>query len=126
MKRLTSIILLLLALISYGQDKGSIDSTTHIFVTDPMPSYPGGIDSLMTFIKRNVKYPKGRVDYAGVVYVSFIVNEDGSSTDFKIVKGLCEPCDKNAIEVLEKMKKWIPAMVNEKPAKTRMVIPVKY
>jgi hypothetical protein len=126
MKKLATVILIFLTLTSFGQDKEQSDSTNYIFITDPMPSYPGGIDSLRTFIKRNLKYPKGTVDYVGIVYVSFLVKEDGSATEFKIVKGLCDPCDKNAIEALEKMPKWTPAMVNDKPTKTRMVLPVKY
>jgi Gram-negative bacterial TonB protein C-terminal len=91
-----------------------------------MPSYPGGIDSLKTFIKKNLKYQEGRTDYVGVVYVGFTVKEDGSTTDFKVVRGLCDICDKNAIETLEKMPKWIPALIDDKPTRSRMVFPVKY
>jgi protein TonB len=126
MRQLITIILLLPTLTSFAQDKRSSDTTVCIFVTDPVPSYPGGIDSLRAFIKKNLKYPKGRVDYVGTVYVGFLVQEDGSTTDFKVIKGLCEVCDKNAIETLEKMPKWIPALIDEKPIRTRMIVPVKY
>jgi protein TonB len=126
MRKLTTIIPVLLALTSFGQEKGSSDSTNYILITDPMPSYPGGLDSLRTFVKRNLKYPKGTVDYVGVVYVGFIVKEDGSATEFKIVKGLCGICDKNTIETLEKMPKWMPAMVNDKPTRTKVILPVKF
>lgn len=126
MRYLTIIILILFALPSFGQDKDSSDSVDHTLVTDPMPSYPGGLDSLRMFIKRNLKYPKGTVSYVGVVYIAFIVTEDGSTTDFKVVKGLCDICDKNAIETLKKMPKWIPAMVGDRPTKTKMIVPVKF
>ena len=126
MRQWTTILLLLFTLTSFGQDKNSTDSSTFVCVADPMPSYPGGIDSLRTFIKRNLKYPKGTVDYVGVVYVGFVVTENGSTTDFKIVKGLCEMCDKNAIEALKKMPKWIPAIVDNKPTRTRVTLPVKH
>jgi periplasmic protein TonB len=126
MRQLTTIILICFTLTSFGQDKDSTETTNYMFVSDPMPSYPGGIDSLRTVIKRNLKYPKGKVDYAGVVYVEFVVTEDGSTTDFKVVKGLCDICDKNAIETLKKMSKWTPAMVNDKPIRTRLILPVKY
>jgi periplasmic protein TonB len=126
MRRLTIILLTLLSSTSFGQAKDALDSTDGILVTNPMPSYPGGIDSLRTFITKNLKYPKGRVDYVGVVYVGFTVREDGSATDFKVVKGLCDICDKNAIETLEKMPKWVPAILDNKPTRTRMILPVKY
>lgn len=127
MTKLTTIILTLLALTSFGQDKNSGDSTTCVFfISDPVPSYPGGFASLKSFIKKNLKYPKGKADYVGTVYVSFVVREDGSTDDFKIVKGLCDICDKNAIETLKKMPNWVPAMSNDKPTSTKMVVPVKF
>jgi hypothetical protein len=124
MKRLVIIILTLLTVTSFGQDKDSVQN--YIFVTEPVPSYPGGLDSLKAFIKRNTRYPKGTADYVGSVFVEFTIIEDGSPTDFKIVRGLCDICDKNPIETLKKMPQWIPAMVNDKPTRTRMVLPVKY
>lgn len=126
MTRLITIILTLIALTSFGQDKNSTDSTTCLFITDPMPSYPGGYGALKDFIKENLKYPKGKTDYVGTVYVSFVVKEDGSTDEFKIVKGLCETCDKNAIETLKKMPNWTPAMLNDKPTSTKMIVPVKF
>lgn len=126
MRQLTTIILICFALTSFGQDKDSTGTYNYMSVTDPMPAYPGGIDSLKTHIKRNLKYPKGTEDYVGIVYVRFIVTEDGSTTDFEVVKGLCDICDKNAIEALKKLSKWTPAMVHNKPTRTRLVLPVKY
>ena len=125
MRNLATVIMTLLTLTSFGQDKDSIQEN-HIFITDPMPSYQGGFDSLRTFIKRNLKYPSGTADYVGTVYVEFTIIEDGSATDFKIAKGLCETCDKNAIKILKKMPNWIPAMANDKPTRTRMILPIKF
>ncbi|HYI77216.1 MAG TPA: TonB family protein [Chryseolinea sp.] len=124
MTQLIIVILTLLTVASFGQEKDSVQH--YIFITEQMPSYPGGLDSLKDFIKKNTKYPNGTADYVGTVYVELTVIEDGSLTDFKIVRALCDACDKNAIETLKKMPKWIPATVNEKPTRTRMVIPVKY
>lgn len=114
------------SLTSFGQGERPDDIVNYTSVAEPRPTYPGGIDSLRTFIEKNLKYAKGTVDHAGVVYVQFIVTEDGSTTDFKVLKGLCSVCDKNAIETLKKMPKWIPPIVNNKPTRTRMILPVKY
>lgn len=98
-------------------------------IIDPIeraPTFPGGIDSLKKFISSNLKYPYKRLDIEGIVYVEFIVNEDGSVSDSKVVKGLCTPCDKNAIEVVSKMPKWIPGKMFDKIVKMKMVYPVKY
>ena len=124
MRQLAIIILTLLTVTSFGQDNDSVKEG--IFVTEPMPSYPGGPDSLWTFIKKNTKYPKGTLDYTGTVYVGFVVTEDGSLTNFKVMKGLCDICDENAIETLRKMPNWIPALIDNKPIRARIVLPVKY
>jgi protein TonB len=60
----------------------------------------------------------------GKVFIGFIVNVDGSLSDFKIVKGLADPFDKSALETLKKMPNWIPAKQNNKPIRTKMVMPV--
>lgn len=90
------------------------------------PAFPGGLDSLKSFISKNLKYPYKRQDVEGKVFVQFVVNEDGSISDVNVIKGLCEPCDKNAIEVISKMPKWIPGKVQDKIVKTKMVIPIKF
>ncbi len=124
MKKSIAIILTALTSSSFAQENVSADSDACVFVADQMPRYPGGLESLSAFIKSNLTYPKGATHYEGAVYVAFIINKDGSATEFKILRGLCDVCDKNAIEVLEKMPKWIPGTVKEKPVRTRMVLPV--
>ena len=44
-----------------------------------MPEYPGGLESMMNFMKENMKYPDELADSCvlGRVVVSFIINEDG-------------------------------------------------
>jgi protein TonB len=90
------------------------------------PKFPGGFDSFKNFIKQNLEYPRAIAEYEGTVYVEFVVNEDGSLTDFKIIRGLCDICDNNAIETLKKMPTWIPARVDNKAIKSKIVIPVSY
>jgi protein TonB len=98
-------------------------------IIDPIEyqaTYPGGIDSLKKFIKKNLKYPKDYVDVEGKVYVKFIVNEDGSLSDFEIAKGLRKEYDKNAIDALKKMPKWIPAKQNGKIVRSYFVVPIAF
>jgi len=122
------LILIILTALTWGScDQENVsDPPVCFLVADPMPTYPGGFDSLRTFLKINLRCPKEAMHYGGTVYVGFTIIEDGSATDFKILRGLCDICDKNAIDALGKMPKWIPGMVKEKPVRTRMVLPVKY
>jgi protein TonB len=90
----------------------------------PQPEFPGGMDSLRTYILLNLEFPAGDIDHSGKVFVGFIVNEDGCVSNVEIVKGLCGQCDHNALEVFKMMPKWTPAMNGNAPTKTRMTIPV--
>jgi len=84
------------------------------------------LDSLKIFMQKNTHYPAGRADYAGSVFVSFIVHEDGTLSGFEVLKSLSPGCDNNALAVLKKMPKWIPATEGGKPIASRMVLPVKF
>ena len=126
MRQLTIVILTLLAVTSFGQDKDSVDSNRTIFVTDPMPSYPGGNAEMNSFIKKTLRYPKDSIDVKGKVFIEFIVNEDGSLSDFRVVKGLVESFDNSALEAVKKMPDWIPAKWDNKTIRTKMVIPITF
>ena len=74
------------------------------------PSFPGGESALRDFISKNLRYPifakeKG---IQGRVQVSFIVEKDGSLTDFVITESKDPSLDKEAIRVLQSMPKWNP------------------
>lgn len=51
-----------------------------------MPEFPGGMDNLIAFAKRKIKYPKTAIkdNVQGSVMLQFIVNEKGKVTDTKI------------------------------------------
>lgn len=126
MRSLIALILTVLTLTAFGQDRNSTDSTNYIFVSEPMPSYPGGHAEMIKFIGKNLKYPRHSRTVQGKVYVEFVVGEDGSLSDFRIVKGLAESFDRSALQALTKMPSWIPAKRDNIPIRTKIVIPVTF
>ena len=89
-------------------------------------SFPGGYDSLTRYIKNVLRLPACSAEHVKKVFIEFSVNEDGSLSDFKILKGHCVTCDKSVIELVKKMPAWIPAQSNGAPVKTRCIVPVCY
>lgn len=78
---------------------------------DIEPTFPGGQDAMMRFIRENIKYPKEAIeeDIQGKVYVQFYVEKDGKVSDIKLLKGLaCPSIEKEAIRVVSIMPNWIP------------------
>lgn len=92
------------------------------------PSFPGGQEKLMEFLEQNVSYPKefGDIDCQGRVIVSFVIEEDGSISNPKVVKSLDPILDKEALRVISIMPKWIPGEQNGKPVRIKYSLPVTF
>lgn len=104
---------------------GQTDKETGDIFIDPVEysaSFPGGVDSLKSFIKKNLKQPTEK--QTGRVFVAFVINKDGTTSDFEIVRGLTKECDEKALEVLKKMPKWTPGMQQGIAVRQRFVMPV--
>src|ERR1017187_43420 len=67
-----------------------------------MPSFPGGDDSLNSYLRNNLKYPKEALkdSVQGIVYTNFIVDETGKIIDVKILKSIRNDLDSEAIRVV--------------------------
>lgn len=126
MRLLTVIILTLLTLASFGQDQDSTKSTEHIFVTEPMPSYPGGQAQMDNFIRHNLYTPRAYRKIQGQVFIECIVNEDGSLSDFRIARGLADALDKAALRTVMMMPNWVPAKRGGGPIQTKVIIPITF
>jgi protein TonB len=99
----------------------------HNFV-EQMPQFPGGQEELQKWLAKNINYP----DYAlenniqGKVTVRFVVNEDGTISEVKVVKGLERSCDEEAVRAIKKMPKWEPGKQNGKKVKVYFNVPVTF
>ncbi len=92
------------------------------------PTYPGGIEKFYKFIEDNKKYPALAVEnnIQGSVFVSFIIEKDGSLTSIRVVRKLGHGTDEEAVRVLKMSKRWNPGMQNGKPVRVKYNIPVKF
>lgn len=104
------------------------DSSKIFGAAEEMPSFPGGEKALMQYIKDNTYYPKEMCEGAaqGRVMVGFVINEDGSVSDVKILKSLTPECDEVAVEIVKGMPKWNPGKQNGKAVKTKYTVPVSF
>lgn len=82
------------------------------------PEFPGGGDSFLKYLEKMGKalvtsLPEGKKK--AYLTVEFIVDADGTPTNFKVLKGVNEDFDDEVITVLEQMPAWQPALLNDKP-----------
>lgn len=101
---------------------------TKIFETAPKPK--GGIRGFMKFLSSNIAYPKDAREQKkeGQVLVEFVVSSDGTvkSESVRIVEGVFESIDNEAVRVISLSPKWIPGTRNGQPIDMRMVMPINF
>ncbi|MBC6610189.1 energy transducer TonB [Hymenobacter sp. BT507] len=93
-----------------------------------MPEFAGGSDALRKFMQKNLRYPTQALsnNIAGKVYVSFVVNTDGSITNVEVVKGLGYGTDEEAMRVIRKMPAWTPGRQNSHTVPVRYTMPITF
>ncbi|MEO1653976.1 MAG: energy transducer TonB [Bacteroidota bacterium] len=90
--------------------------------------FAGGNKALKKYLKDNLQYP-AKAKAAGVkgkVFISFVVNPDGSISDIKIIKGLGYGCDEEAIRLMKNSPRWQPAVQGGKIVKSRMQLAIDF
>lgn len=60
------------------------------------------------------------------MYVTFIIETDGSVTNARILRGIGGGCDKEALRVIENMPKWIAGKQDGKPVRVQFNMPIKF
>jgi TonB family protein len=104
-------------------------SNTEIFtVVEEQPQYPGGDQAQLKFLNENIKYPQAARDIGiqGKVFVTFVVETDGTISDVRVLRGIGGGCDEEAIRVVKTMPKWIPGRQRGIPVKVQFNLPVKF
>jgi TonB family protein len=83
---------------------------------------------LLKHIYKKIKYPREarRKKIEGEVLIEFIVNEDGTLSNYRVIQGVGGGCTEAALEALKNAGKWNPALVNDKSVRTQFVIPIKF
>ncbi|MCM1311544.1 MAG: energy transducer TonB [Bacteroides sp.] len=97
-------------------------------VVERMPEFQGGMEALMKFLSRNLKYPSAALDAGiqGRVLVSFTVDTDGSVINPTIMKSVHPVLDLEAIRVALSMPKWNAGMQKGKTVKVKYTVPVAF
>ncbi len=95
---------------------------------DVEAQFPGGAAALQAWIAKNVNYPQTAIEMneQGRVYLSFVVEPDGSITNVAIVKSVSADLDKEAKRLVRAMPKWTPGEAAGERARTRCQIPINF
>ncbi|NII82115.1 energy transducer TonB [Pedobacter sp. SG908] len=95
---------------------------------DEYPEFNGGAKAWSKYMERNLRYPYQAQDenVQGKVFVSFVVEKDGSVTDVKVLRGLGFGCDEEAIKVIKKSPLWKPGKNKGVPVRVRYNMAINF
>lgn len=111
---------------------GGIDNVVEEYMKDTanfeIPKPIGGMAEMMRFIQSNLVYPQDAIEnnVQGRVFLSFIVQEDGHITHVKVIKGVSDLIDDEAILVVRLLKKMEPATYKGKAVKSSVQMPISF
>ena len=105
-----------------------VNSNSVYDVVEQMPSFPGGISGLMTYLNQNTRYPAVAQENCvqGRVVVSFVVGKDGHISDVTVLRSVDPSLDKEAVRVIRNMPRWTPGKQGGEPVKVRYNVPVSF
>ena len=95
-------------------------------IVEKMPEFPGGDEALKKHIINSLQYPKtaSKNGLQGKVYVTFIVEKDGSVGDTKIVRGVHPALDQEAVRLVKSLPKWTPGKQKGKAVRVQYTLPI--
>lgn len=110
-------------------NRGEASDEDEIFqFVEENPEFPGGMNALIAYLGKNIKYPSSAVEQniQGTVVIQFVVNRDGTIVDCKVAKPLDNACDKEAVRVVKGMPKWKPGRQHGRTVRVRYQVPVRF
>ena len=97
-------------------------------IMDTNPEFPGGRSAFYSYIWNNLQYPdearKNKI--TGCVYVTFVVEKDGSISSAKLLNDIGYGCGEEALRVVRNMPRWEPGTINGKPVRALYNLPLDF
>ncbi|NQZ77188.1 MAG: energy transducer TonB [Ekhidna sp.] len=105
--------------------------------TEEVPSTPllnasakplDGFVALYQYFDEKLQYPDSMLmdSVEGVVKVAFTISADSSISHIEVFESLGEAFDKEAVRLVNEMPKWTPAIKDNQPVSSSMIIPVRF
>ena len=133
MKNLVFTLLMIVCVSVMAQDSADskpvkVKKGFGVSVTQVQPEFPGGQDSLETFLKNNLEYPENaRINHVqGRVYIGFLVDKTGKIKNPRVLSSATEELDQEALRVVKMMPDWTPGNTGGTPVDVQFVLPIDF
>ena len=90
--------------------------------------FPGGSAAVRKYLHENIKYPTIALENGdqGKVFLSFVVNTDGSLEQIKVIRGVSKEIDHESIRFVKSMPNWIPAEIAGEKVRSRQRFSISF
>lgn len=108
---------------------GGGDSEEAYFQVEVMPSFRGGdLSKFREWVGKRTNYPQAAIDkkIRGTVFLTFIVEKDGSVSNVTVIKGIHPLLDTEAVKVISESPRWSPGLQRGQPVRVRFQIPLSF
>ena len=104
-----------------------VEAEVFLIVEEP-PTFPGGDAALYKWLGENLKYPEEAKELGiqGRVFVSFVVEPDGSTSNAVVKRGIGGGCDEEALRIVKAMPKWGAGKQRGQPVRVQFNLPIKF
>jgi len=104
------------------------EETTPVSEPEVMPQYPGGIQAMIQYLTEHLKYPENVKAKEARVVVSFIVEANGSISNFDFIKKSDEEAfNEAALDVLRNWDvKWTPGKKDGNNVRVTYAMPINF
>lgn len=101
---------------------------TPMLAPEVMPDFVGGRVALQRYLQKHLRYPAAALaaQVSGRVYVSFVVQADGSIGEVTVLKGLGYGTEEAAARVVRDMPAWTPGLQNHRSVPVRFTLPITF
>lgn len=112
---------------AFAQEEVKVEEEVFV-VVEEQAEFPGGLDSMYAYIHKNLKYPEAAKEKGieGRVFVSFIIEKDGSISNILVKRAIGGGCEEAAVEMIKNMPKWKPGKQRGKPVRFQFTLPIKF
>ncbi len=110
------------------EEEEEFDEEVIFQVVEDQPEFPGGEAARQQFLEQNLRYPQmaREAGIQGTVFVTFVVERDGSVTDVRVLRGIGGGCDEEAVRVVSMMPRWTPGRQRGQPVRVQFNMPIRF
>ena len=126
MKNIFIIISIVFTQNIFAQSENTVTKTDVVIDAKELeikPDFPGGISKFYQFVGQNFNVPE-KGESSGKIFLTFIVETDGSLSNINVVRGINPEMNKEAVRVMKLSPKWNPGKIGEETVRAKYSIPI--